>query len=267
MRLPPGYEELIHVHQAHENGECARLNRSIYGLKQSPRQWYQRLTGFLIPLGFVTAYFDLCVLIHVDNQVIIAIYVDDITMAGPNTAKREDLNKLLLAEFKLSDLGPLNWLLGIQIQWRDDNNSVTLSQQTYIDQILLRFGMDTCNTVHLPLNPNIKLLKAQGSDDLADVSLYQQIIGSLMYLVIGSRPDLAFTVSALSQFASEPTKDHMGVLKQVLRYLKGIRDLKLIYTKPTDNQLTLVGYSDADYGGDRNDPYLIEGGRWYREVA
>jgi len=152
------------VQQAHENGKCAWMNRSIYGLKQSPRQWYQRLTRFLIPLGFVTAYFDPCVLIHVDNQVIIAIYVDDITIAGPNTAKREDLKKLLQAAFQLSDLGPLDWLLGIQIQWRDDNNSVTLSQQTYIDQILLRFQMDTCNPVHLPLNPNIKLLKAQGSD-------------------------------------------------------------------------------------------------------
>jgi len=113
--------------------------------------------------------------------------------------------------------------------------------------------MDTCNPVHLPLNPSIKLLKAQDSDDLADVSRYQQIIGSLMYLVIGSRPDLAFTISALSQFASQPTKYHMGILKQVLRYLKGTWDLKLTYTKSTDNQLTLVGYSDADYGGDRND--------------
>jgi len=73
-----------------------------------------------------------------------------------------------------------------------------------------------------------------------------------MYLVIGSRSGLAFTVSALSQFSSKSTKHHMGVLKQVLRYLKGTRDLKLIYTKPIDNQLTLVGYSDADYGGDRN---------------
>ena len=243
MWLPPGYNE---------HDKCVWLNRSIYRLKQSPRQWYQRLTGFLILLGFVTAYFNPYVLIHVDNQVIIAIYIDNITMVGPNTAKREELKKVLQAEFQLSDLRPLNWLLGIQIEWRD-NNSATLSQQIYIDQILLRFRMDTCNPVHLPLNPSIKLLKAQGSDDLADVSRYQQIIGSLMYLVIGSRPDLVFTVSALSQFASKPTKEHMGVLKQVLRYLKSTRDLKLTYTKSTDNQLTLVGYSDADYGGDRND--------------
>jgi len=117
MWLPPGYNE---------HDKCVWLNRSIYRLKQSPRQWYQRLTGFLILLGFVTAYFNPYVLIHVDNQVIIAIYIDNITMVGPNTAKREELKKVLQAEFQLSDLGPLNWLLGIQIEWRD-NNSATLS--------------------------------------------------------------------------------------------------------------------------------------------
>ena len=77
MKLPPGYKE--HEPPA---GFCARLNKSIYGLKQSPRQWYQRLTGFLIPLGFVTTNFDPCVLIHRGHQLIIAIYVDDITIAG-----------------------------------------------------------------------------------------------------------------------------------------------------------------------------------------
>jgi len=76
MWLPPGYEE---------EGQYARLNRSIYGLKQSPRQWYQRLTGFLIPLGYVTAHFDSCILIHLEHKVIVTIYVDDITITRPNT--------------------------------------------------------------------------------------------------------------------------------------------------------------------------------------
>jgi len=113
--------------------------------------------------------------------------------------------------------------------------------------------MDACNPVSLPLRPNTKLLKAQDTDDLTDASRYQQIIGSLMYLVTGTRPDLAYTVSALSQFSSKPTTQHMGVLKQVLRYLKGTRDLKLTYTKSPSNKVNLAGFSDADFGGDRND--------------
>jgi hypothetical protein len=190
------------------------------------------------------------------------------------------LKEALKKEFNLSELGPLNWVLGIQIEWHQ--NSVTLSQQAYVDQLLVKFGMDTCNPVLLPLNPNQKLVKAEEGADLADVSLYQQIIGSLMYLVIGTRPDLAFTVSALSQFASKPTKTHMGALKQVLRYLKGTRSLKLTYRRSNrglqhnaagshnaaglhnasglhnaagnnSSLIDLAGYSDADYAGDRSD--------------
>jgi len=107
IQLSPGYEE---------EGQCAHLNRSIYGLKQSPRQWYQRLTGFLIPLGYVTAHFDPCILIHLEHKVIVAIYMDDITITRPNTTQRENLKKSLKEEFKLSDLGSLNWLLGIEVQ-------------------------------------------------------------------------------------------------------------------------------------------------------
>jgi len=211
MKLPPGYEV---------TGSSVRLNKSIYGLKQSPRQWYQRLTGFLLPLGFVTANFDSCVLIHKDYQLIVAIYVDDITLAGPDRPQRDNLKKLLKEEFEFSDLGPLTWLLGIQVEWQED--SVTLSQRTYIDQLLVRFGMNACNPISLPLDPNKfkYLLQAQDGDNLADISQYQQIVGSLMYLVIGTRPDLAFTVSALSAYSTT-----YGYTKTGASIFKG-------YTKP-----------------------------------
>jgi hypothetical protein len=250
MKLPPGHEQA---------GMCARLKRSIYGLKQSPRQWYGRLTGFLIPIGYIPCNFDPCVLIHITHQIFIAIYVDDLTIFGASPV-RHTLKEALKKEFELTDLGCLNWLLGIRIEWLQ--NSVTLSQQAYIDQLLSKYGMDTCNPVSLPLNTNQKLVKAEDGIDLADVSLYQQIIGSLMYLVIGTRADLAFTVSALSQFASKPTVTHMGALKQVLRYVKGTRDLKLTYNKHHfgaphfaghSDAPHLAGYSDADYAGDRSD--------------
>jgi hypothetical protein len=185
--------------------------------------------------------------------------VDDLTIFGASPV-RHTLKEALKKEFELTDLGCLNWLLGIRIEWLQ--NSVTLSQQAYIDQLLSKYGMDTCNPVSLPLNTNQKLVKAEDGIDLADVSLYQQIIGSLMYLVIGTRADLAFTVSALSQFASKPTVTHMGALKQVLRYVKGTRDLKLTYNKHHfgaphfaghSDAPHLAGYSDADYAGDRSD--------------
>jgi len=206
------------------------------------------LSAFLQLLGYKPTHFDPYVLVHKTHEIIIVIYVDDITIFG-SSPFRHTLKGSLLNKFDLSDLGSLNWLLEIQIEW--GQKSVTLFQQVYIDQLLVTFGMDTCNLVILPLNPNQKLVKAEEGIDHADVSLYQQIIGSIMSVVIGTRPNLAFMISALSQFTSKPTKFHMGALKQVLHYLKGTRNLKLTYNKQLDPYL--ARYVAADYAGDQYD--------------
>jgi len=111
--------------------------------------------------------------------------------------------------------------------------------------------MMSCNPITLPLDPNHKLRKYQEGDNIADISLYQQIIGSLMYLVIGTRPDLAFAISLLSQFSSKPTVEHLGAAKRILRYITGMRDHTLTYKRYP--QLSLAGFIDSDHGGNRDD--------------
>jgi len=112
--------------------------------------------------------------------------------------------------------------------------------------------MTSCNPVTLLLDPNHNLWKYQEGDNIADISLYQQIIGSLMYLVIGTRPDLAFAISLLSQFSSKPTVEHLGAAKRILRYIKGTRDHTLTY-KCSSQPLNLASFTDADYGSNRDD--------------
>jgi len=129
-------------------------------------------------LGYAVSSFDPSVLINLQDQIFIAIYVDDITLFGPPGSARSALKIALKSEFRMSELGTLNWLLGIQIEYHSD--SVTLSQRAYIDKLLSRFGMTSCNPVTLPLDPNSKLRKFQDGDNIADATLYQQIIGSLM---------------------------------------------------------------------------------------
>ena len=215
---------------------CARLHKALYGLKQSPREWYARLTSFL-ELGYQRCNFDPCVFIHPTSQVIIAVYVDDISVYGLRSPALVELLHSLKGEFKLSDIGDIHWLLGIQITRNcesgysecksdkcDSVHSISLNQSVYIDQILLRFGMTNCNPVTHPMDTKIQLRKFQDGDVIADVTLYQQLIGSLMYLVTGTRPDLAFTVSKLAQFNSKPTTVHMAAAKRVLRYIKKTRD-------------------------------------------
>ena len=216
MELPEGYRIENHV---------AKLKRCIYGLKQSPREWYFRLAEYIIPLGFVSTLLDPCVFIHNKGKLIIAVYVDDIVLFGEEHELMDQLVTHFKSEFQVNDMGTLHWLLGIQIEY--SNANITLSQTAYIDKVLTRFSMQDCNPVSTPIQCNQKLIAATDEDMRANATTYQQIIGSIMYIVSATRPDLAYTISHLSQFNSDPSLSHQSAAKRVLRYLKGTRNLKL----------------------------------------
>ena len=219
------------------------LKKALYGLKQAPLKWYEKLSTVIIKRGFTSLHFDHCVFYHPKRKTILVVYVDDLTIAGI----KRDLELLidhLKSEFQVTVKGPVHWLLGIEVQ--QTRESITLNQGRYIDQILKRFGMDNLNPVRTPLDPKAKLVKATPDEPAIDTNLYQRMIGSLMYLVTCTRPDLAFTVSVLSQFSSHPLKIHHHAVKRVFRYLVGTRNLSLTY--PRTGRLCLMGFSDAAYG-------------------
>ena len=151
---------------------------------------------------------------------------------------------ILKSEFKVKDMGQLNWLLGIQIEYT--SYAFKLSQTAYIDRMLNRFSMQSCNPVSSPTDQSKPLMAARDEEPHIDTTLYQQMIGSVMYLVSGTRPDLAYTISHLSQYNTDPTVAHLQAIKRVLRYLKGTRNLKLIYK--FKNPIILHGFCDASYG-------------------
>jgi len=226
------------------DGMVAKLKRCIYGLKQSPREWYYRLVDYLGPFGFVITAWDPCVLVHESGDPFLAIYVDDIRLFGATGELKEQTINVLKTEFKVNDMGELNWLLGIQITFTDDG--ITLSQTTFIDKILNRFLMQDCKPGSTPIDSNHQLKAIEDDDERTDATAYQQIIGSLMYLVTGTRPDLAYTITHLSQFNSSPSAKHLVAAKRVLRYLQGTKDKHLFY--PLNNQLKMTAYTDASYG-------------------
>ncbi|KAI1000192.1 hypothetical protein K3495_g8007 [Podosphaera aphanis] len=230
MELPEGYKIDNHV---------ARFNRCIYGLKQSPREWYFRLIEYIKPLGFISSEFDPCVLLHSSGNLIAAIYVDDIVLFGEQGALMEDTVNLLKSEFKVNDMGTLHWLLGIQIGYIK-NGSITLSQTAYIDRILNRFSMNDCNSTTTPLENNQRLMAADDGEPRVDAKPYQQIIGSVMYLATGTRPDLAYTITHLSQYNIDPSVTHMNAAKRVLRYIRDTRSkIDLIVNIPPQTQWLL----------------------------
>jgi hypothetical protein len=237
MRLPEGYRD---------GNKVAHLKRCIYGLKQSPREWYSRLTAHLRRHGFDTSNFDPCVLRHKSDQFYIAVYVDDLTLYGPPGHLMDTTVLALETEFEVTNMGQLHWLLGIQITFNRD--SIELSQEAFVDKILERFQMNDSHPTLLPIDPNTRLTKEDSVLEAEEHRLYQSIIGSCMYLVTCTRPDLAYPVSYLSQFLAAPSKSHLTAAKRLLRYIKGTKDLKLSFPRSDASEITLEGYSDSDYG-------------------
>ena len=177
-----------------------------------------------------------------NNVLFIAVYVDDLLLFRPKGPVMYNLKDLLKSEFKITDLGNLHWLLGIRIECRD--HDIALSQSSYIDTILKRFGLYDCNPVTYPLDKNHQINKATtidkatinadnsnevNTDSEVNIKLYQQMVGLLMYTVIGTRPIISFTVTCRSQFLTKPTKKHFGAIKYVFQYLKGTRDIRLSF--------------------------------------
>ena len=213
-------------------------------MKQSPREWYYRLVEYLKPFEFVITAWDPCVLVQKSGVLFLAIYVDDITFFGITGELKKQTINVLKTEFKVNDMGELNWLLGIQITFTDDG--ITLSQNTLIDKILNRFLMQDCKPVSTRIDSNHQLKAFCEDDEHTDATAYQQIIRTLIYLVSGTRPDLSYMITHLSQFNSSPSAKHLAAAKRVLRYLQGTKERNLFF--PWNNQVKLTAFRDASYG-------------------
>jgi len=243
-------DEEIYVEQPHELNDgtdrVCRLNKALYGLKQSPRIWYNTLAAFLMELGFSPLAADLGVFSK--GNVYIAIYVDDILIAGPDLDEINQLKAWLTKRFEMTDLGEISFYLGMEIKRHRPTKTLRLSQRAYLAKILDNLKMQDCKPVATPMDLS-KLTPAEKeyASSEADRQWYAGAIGSLMYLMLGTRPDIAFAVSCLSRFMSNPTSAHITAVKRVCRYLKGTQDLELVFR---GDLCPLSGYTDADWAGD-----------------
>ena len=180
--------------------------------------------------------------------------MDNISIFAPPSALRQKVKDALKSGFDCKDLGDVRYILGLEINYTD--KGIELSQCGYIEKILLKYGMIDCHPVSIPLDPNSPLRKtAELGTGIDKINEYQSMIGSLMYAVIGTRPDLAHTVTVLSQFSSSPNQIHLQGAKRTLRYLKGTMDWKLLYPKAQtrNDSMDLMCYSDASYGSSLDD--------------
>ncbi|GLT91294.1 hypothetical protein SLE2022_091880 [Rubroshorea leprosula] len=222
-----------------------RLNRALYGLKQAPRAWFQRFASFLFTRGFSQARSDSSMFLYHSNgaMAILLLYVDDIVLTASTTVLLHDIISLLKREFLMTDLGQLNYFLGISVSFNSDG--LFLSQSKYTHELLERSGMLDCKPVVTPMAPKAKLFSTDGPA-YSDPAFYRSIVGALQYLTF-TRPDIAFAVGQVCQHMHAPTHNHFTVVKRILRYLKGTLNYGLQLFR--NSSLSLHMFTDADWAG------------------
>ena len=243
MSQPPGFTD------PRCPSYVCKLNKSIYGLKQAPRAWFQRLSAYLVSIGFEGSHTDSSLFIYKSDAVVlyILLYVDDIVITGNSSVAITTCLKQLSTEFKLRDLGRLHYFLGIEVLHLP--KGILLSQQKYLQDLLKETTMDQATAVKTPMAPSCQLHISDG-EPMDNPTLYRKTVGALQYACL-TRPDLAFAVNKLCQFLSAPTTIHWAACKRVLRYVKGtIRHGLFVTPSPA---ATLQAFCDADWAGNAID--------------
>ena len=243
MEQPKGYEQ--------ENKSCklvCKLNKSLYGLKQSGRNWNRLFNSFLQSKGFTQSKHDPCVYVFHNNAdiAILLIWVDDMILAVSSKKFLNAIKNWLKSRFRMKDLGEISCFLGIH--FKQENGCITMSQKQYLKDKLIKYNLDNSK----PRSTPCELAGYEKAGSIAedeggvDNTLYREMVGSLLYATTCTRPDLGWAVSKLSQHLSNPTHADLVMMKHVFRYVLGTLDNCLSFRKTNDG-LKLHGYSDSDW--------------------
>ncbi|RVW13910.1 Retrovirus-related Pol polyprotein from transposon TNT 1-94 [Vitis vinifera] len=222
--------------------KVCKLVKSLYGLKQAPKQWHEKFDNVMLSHGFKINECDKCVYVKDTEHgyVIVCLYVDDMLIVGSDDKMITSTKNMLNSRFDMKDMGLADVILGIKI--KRTSNKLILSQSHYVDKILGKFDKDNSGVARTPVDVTLHLSKNKG-ESVSQVE-YSRIIGSLMYLMSCTRPDIAYAVGKLSRYTSNPGAKHWQGIVRVLKYLRFTRDYGLHYTR---YPAVLEGYSDANW--------------------
>ncbi|KAK1670359.1 hypothetical protein QYE76_058518, partial [Lolium multiflorum] len=230
--------------------KVCKLQRSIYGLKQASRSWNRRFDKVIKDFGFIQCHGEACIYKKVSGSSVafLILYVDDILLIGNDIELLSSVKGYLNKCFSMKDLGEAAYILGIKIYRDRSRRLIGLSQSTYLDKILKKFRMDESKKGFLPMLPGKVLSKTQGPATAEERERMNQIpyasaVGSIMYAMLCTRPDIAHVVSLTSRYQSDPGMEHWTAVKNIMKYLKRTKDMFLCYGG--DQELVVTSYTDA----------------------
>ena len=193
-----------------------KLQKSLYGLKQSGRNWNFVLTEVILADNFKQSEVDPCLFVkkeNNDNYIYIVIWVDDIVIATTSEALLNSTKDMLKRKFNIKDLGEISYFLGIEFEL--SNGGILMGQSHYIKHILERFDMTDCKPRATPCEAKLEAYEKTVENTAEDIKRYREIVGSLIYVMVCTRPDLSFVVTRLSQNLEKPTEGDWITIKHV----------------------------------------------------
>jgi transposase InsO family protein len=263
---PPGHEEWEYINGKRVS-KVLLLKRALYGTKQASRLWQETLRKALEEIGFEQSSSDPCLYrwVRKDGQeIILGVYVDDIVLAYSHDEIHEEFKHKFCKRFAARYEGPLKWFLGMAIDQDEKTFAIQLDHQLNIDRMVEKFIPHNSVTRECPPKDIFdKLDRAKSNEDRAKVETfpYKSLIGSLLYVAVMSRPDIAFHTSVLAKFMSDPSPECCKAAVELLQYLGATSKRKMEFTGKIDvpsglekhaSDITsnhgFVAYSDSSWG-------------------
>jgi hypothetical protein len=244
------------------DGKVWRLKRPLYGLKQAPRQWQKKLKDVLGSIGLRPSASDPSLYLgHGPDGTWLLVYVDDLLIVCKTLEAMETLKGALKEVFLMKDLGPIKDYLGMAVSRDRDRHEITLSQERYITDIASRFDLLDSKPVASPLPQHHGLALPSDDDEPCPTDRFPELVGSLMYAMVCTRPDIAHAVSVLSRFVApgRHSARHWAMGLRVVSYLYHTRDRVLVLG---GEDSTLQGWSDASWADDAVDRKSSQGYCW-----
>lgn len=227
--------------------EILQLQKSLYGLKPSSKNWYDTINEIIISIGFQKSKADRCLYFQRTPEkkiAILLIYVDDMLLVTDDDTITQKTTTALEKKFRITTQHDPNFFVGLEIRRVKEKNQIYLSQSKYIKRVLERFEMLDSHPQTTPMESNLRLSRPEkGRDDRE----YRAMIGALLYIARGTRPDIAYAVNALSRLQNCSTETEKNYVRRIFWYLKGTLHYELPIHSTGEK---LEAYIDASYAPD-----------------
>ena len=260
IRPPAGWNE--------EPGVVYEVLRPLYGIPLSARALHFTLSNFLQANKFVKSNFEESVWVReadetFKHQIMMSAHIDDTLILCKCLKTMQAFKAHLLSRFEGTDEGEVTEYLGCFIERDRALGTITIRQSHYIKRILALYGMQDANPRKTPMEPGVRLSKTDCPTvvDPTVHRMYRGIIGHLSFLVMMTRPDLAFAFAELSKFVQAPGEVHLRAAKHTLAYLAGTAEEGITYSKPDDvrDLDVLHGWVDSDFAADPDTRRSVSG--------